>query len=367
MVIEKKIDFSLEEISKKLGVSSTALINFLEHKGNDDYTLQQDSKQISALFVIDEYHKNLKDLVKINKRSKETWITYNNFLIRVKNYLNENCSNLTITELNEMVLNKIIQNNINSERKYATKTLNKYNAIMKSIMTFAFEMNYTRKDLSKKFNVEKTSLVPRYIKDTDIPTILKTVESFSKPYRCKAMIIFLLGTGCRVSELSNIKVKDFDVNNDLIFIWKGKGKKDRCIPMFNEVKVEILDYLRKSGMDEWDSTCDGYLFARDENLERKRKFPIRTIEHLAERIRNKMPGLNHITVHTFRHTFAVKCLKIGIDEHKLSIILGHSDPKSTKVYTQLYDEDLKEQIINKFPFPFENLLNQVITNELENK
>ena len=80
-----------------------------------------------------------------------------------------------------------------------------------------------------------------------------------------------------------------------------------------------------------------------------------------------MPELNNITVHTFRHTFAVKCLKMGIRDHKLSLILGHSDPKTTMVYTQLYDEDLKEQIINKFPFPFENLLNQIITDEIENK
>lgn len=367
MAIEKSSNFSLDEISTQLGVSTLALKSFLELQDPETFVNSNKTELPLALFVIDEYHKNLKDLVQINKRSSETWTTYNNFLKRVKTYLNTNYPSLKITELNEIILHSIIQTNPKKNSEYAIRTLNKYSAIMKGILKFAFEMNYTQADLSYKFKLENSALIPRYIKDEDVAKILKCVESFSKPYRCKAMIIFLLGTGCRVSELSKIKVKDFDVVNDLIFIENGKGQKDRYIPMFKDVKEEILLYLRKSGMDEWDSKCEGYLFARDENLERQRNFPIRTIEHLIERIRMKIPEVSNIKVHTFRHTFAVKCLKIGISLHNLSLILGHTDPKTTMVYTQLYNEDLKEQILDKFPFPFENLLNHVITNEAHDK
>lgn len=367
MVIEKHSDFSLDEISKQLGVSAFALKSFLELQNPETFVNSNNKESALALFVIDEYHKNLKTLVQIKKRSPETWKTYNNFLKRIKAYLSTNCPSLKITELNELILYSIIQNTPQKKTAYATKTLNKYSSIMKAIMKFAFEMEYTQADLRYKFKLENSALMARYIRDEDISKILKCVESFSKPYRCRAMIIFLLGTGCRVSELSNIKVKDFDVDNDIIFIENAKGKKDRYIPMFKELKKEILLYLRKSGMEEWDSRCEGYLFARDENLERKRNFPIRTIEHLAERIRKSLPELGDVTIHKFRHSFAVKCLKIGIRFHDLSLILGHSDPKTTKVYTQLYNEDLKEQITDKFPFPFENLLNQVITDEVDDK
>lgn len=366
-MIEKHSNFSLDEISTQLGVSTLALKSFLELQGPETHVNSSNNDPPLALFVIDEYHKNLKVLVQINKRSSETWTTYNNFLKRVKSYLSTNCPSLKITQLNELILHSIIQNSPQKKTEYATRTLNKYSAIIKAVMTFAFEMNYTQADLGYKFKLENSALMPRYIRDEDVSRILKCTENFSKPYRCRAMIIFLLGTGCRVSEISNIKVKDFDVENDLIFIQKGKGNKDRYIPMFKEVKEEILQYLGKSGMEDWDFKCEGYLFARDENLQRERKFPIRTIEHLVERIRDRLPEMSHITVHTFRHTFAVKCLKIGISLHNLSLILGHSDPKTTMVYTQLYNEDLKEQITDKFPFPFENLLNQVITNEENDK
>lgn len=360
MAIEKNSGFSLEVISEQLGVSSEELKTFLTGKLSAPPSSQP--SKFTAIFVIDEFIKNLNELVQINKRSVETWKTYNNFLIRCKSYLNETSPDLLITEINEIILNKIILYN-DKEKKYATKTINKYNAIFKSIMTFAFKMNYTQKDLGYKFNITGESLIPKYIRDDDVLKIIKVTELLPKSYRCRAIIIFLLGTGCRVGEVSKIKVKDFDIENELIYI-KGKRNKERMVPMFKEVKDEILAYLKLSGMEEWDSKCDGYLFARDEGTERSRNFPIRTIEYLIERIKYKLPEhLNYITVHTFRHTFAVKCLKIGIDLHNLCLILGHDNPKTTMIYTQLYNEDLKELINNKFSFPFENLLKEVITSE----
>lgn len=364
MAIEKTVKTNLEEVSKELGVSLTDLTNFLSSPSSQANPNRVESSL--AITVIDEYQKNFKEKVRLNKKSPETWKTYNNFIKRLRVYIIDTCPNLYINDLNEIILNKAIRYNSAPDKAYSTKTLNKYTAIVKSILTFAYEMNYTQKDIGHKFKLENTTLLPRYIQDEDIHRILEAIKKFPKPNRCRAMVIFLLGTGCRVSEVSNIKVKDFDVNNNIIFIENGKGKKDRYIPMFNEVKVEILEYLRKSGMEKWDSTCEGYLFARDEGIERKRKFPIRTIEYLAERIRHRVPNIKQINVHTFRHTFAVKCLKVGIKLHTLSLILGHSDPKTTMIYTQLYNEDLKEQI-TKFPFPFENLLNQVIPSKRSNQ
>ncbi len=359
MAIEKQVLFSLEQISEQLGVSTDALKNFIQHSPSPSSELPKHT----ALLVIEEYHENLRLLVKVNKRSHETWKTYNNFLIRIKNYITSTSPELLITELNEIILNKIIYHNNKGQKKYSPRTLNKYNAILKSLMTFAFEMNYTEKNLSYKFNIVEESLIPKYINGKDLLKIIKIAELLPKGYRCRAIIIFLLGTGCRVSEVSRIKVRDFDIENGLIYIKNGKGNKDRVIPMFKAVKVEILNYLKKSGMEEWDANCNGYLFARDEDRVRIKNLPIRTIEYLIERIRNKAPELNSITAHTFRHTFAVQCLKIGIKIHMLTLILGHSNPKTTMVYTQLYNEDLKELVSDKFPFPFENLLSEIIKEE----
>ncbi|WP_342541910.1 tyrosine-type recombinase/integrase [Paenisporosarcina sp. FSL H8-0542] len=357
MTINKSINISFEEICNQLGISESKLINFLN---DNDTNIEKSSisNENTALFVLEKYQEHLKKMVSIGKRSEETATTYNNFILRIKKYILNNNPNLNVNELNEIVLNEIIINR-NSERKFSIRTINKYNAIMKSILKFAFEMNYTNKDYRYKFTLEKTSLIPRYIKEEHIPKIFETIKELSKPHRCRGMIMFLLLTGCRVSEISNIKLRDFDIENDLITIYDGKGNKDRVIPMFYELKVEILLYLQKSGMSDWNRKCEGYLFARDEGIERKRKFPIRAYQHLVERIKKRMPELSEITAHSFRHTFAVSCLKIGIEQHHLTEILGHSDPKTTMTYTKLRGEDLRDAINNRFPYPFEILLKTI--------
>ncbi len=359
MSLNRTINMSIEEICTQLGISETALIK-LRETSNDEFSAIQQSFESNktAIFVIDKYQEHLRKLVNINKRSSQTAKTYNNFLKRVKSHISSNYPSLKINELNEVILNEIITKENKENLMYSVRTINKYNAIIKSILKFAYNMDYSNKDFRHKFTIEKTILLPRYIKEEDIPKIFENAKKLSKPHRCRAIIMFLLMTGCRVGEISIVKVKDFDIENNLIYLL-GKGNKKRIVPMFPELKDEILYYLQKSGMKEWDPSCEGYLFARDENLIRNRNFPIRTIQRTVQRIRKFIPELSYITPHSFRHTFSVYCLKIGVKEHLLTEILGHSDPKTTMTYTKLRGEDLRDAIMNKFPFPFEKILNAI--------
>lgn len=358
MVIEKSTKISFEEICSQLGVSENTLINFLNSNEDVDSTIKDlvtDDK--TALFVIDHYLQHQKKLVIIGKRSPETWTTYNNFMKRVESYLLTNAPSLKIGGLNEVILNEIITHDNASNKKYSIRTINKYNAIMRSFVKFGFQNGHTNKNIGYKFTLEKAKLIPRYIKDDQIPKILEVVGTFSKPIRCRAIIIFFLLTGCRPGEVSNVKVRDFNIEENLIYINDAKGNRDRVIPMYPKLKEEILFYLQKSGMKNWDPFCDGYLFARDEGLVRQRKLPVRTLQYLVERIRKRIPELSKTTAHSFRHTFAVQCVKNGLPGHLLTDILGHTNQETTKVYTTFYGDDLRDQIIGKFPFPFEYLLN----------
>ncbi len=190
--------------------------------------------------------------------------------------------------------------------------------------------------------------------------VLKAALQKTYGYRKRAMLIFLLGTGCRVSELTNMRVSDFNVKENLIFVRRGKRNKERYIPMFKEVKKSILDYLQLSGVPEWKSDIDGYLFSRDDGLVRERKILDRSVQYLVRGLFDNIGLDNNFTVHSFRHTFAVKCLKSGMKQQYLMQILGHDDPKTTAVYTKLIPHDLKEEVMKKYPFPFEDLLKELI-------
>ncbi|MFD2443762.1 tyrosine-type recombinase/integrase [Bacillus sp. CGMCC 1.16607] len=363
---EKKIDLSIEEISIQLGVSESSLLDFLGQCENENYIKSNMiNEEKLVIFILEEYEKHLEALVRNGVRSTSTGKTYKNFIFRLKEFLQINYPKLKANEINEIILNEALITS-NKNNKYSVRTRNKYNSILRSILRFAYHMEFTNKDSRSKFIIEKSSLIPRYIKHKDIRRVLEISETLYKPFRCRAIILFLLLTGCRVGEVSNIKVKDFDIENNLIYIQGGKGDKNRIIPMYDELKEEILLYLNKSGLSKWNPYNNGFLFARDEGIERKIKIPIRTIEHLIERIRKNIPELSYITVHTFRHTFAVHCLKMGMNVNNLAEILGHTDPKTTMIYTKLDGQDLKELIKQKFPYPLEILLNTIMEDANEN-
>ncbi|MHA6253209.1 tyrosine-type recombinase/integrase [Oceanobacillus sp. CAU 1775] len=310
--------------------------------------------------VLEEYCENLLTLKEYNRRSETTVSTYLNILGRVKQFVLEKHPDLTIDEVGEGLLYNLLEGaKPRKADSLATNTINKYSAIFRSVLGYSFENGYTKRDLRYKFTLQKTFPKSRYLNDEQIEEVLARTLQKTYGYRKRAIAIFLLGTGCRVSGLTNIKVCDFNVKENLILL-KEKGEKERYVPMFPEVKKCIIHYLKMSGVEEWSADIKGYLFAQDEGLVRKKQISNRSVQNLFRGVFDSI-GLNRdYTVHSFRHTFAVRCLKVGIREPYLMQMLGHEDPQSTSVYTKLLPLDLKEQVMKNYPFPFENLLDDLI-------
>jgi site-specific recombinase XerD len=145
----------------------------------------------------------------------------------------------------------------------------------------------------------------------------------------------------------------------MIYIYNGKGRKDRTIPIFEEIEKVVLHYLKLSGLPEWDPSCTGYLFCRDEGEKREVKISVDSVQYLVRNIFKAMELSKDFTVHSYRHTFAVNCLKSGISLHYITQMLGHTDPKTTQIYLKLQPIDLKKQVMKNYPLPFENLLQKL--------
>jgi site-specific recombinase XerD len=357
MSIKLQTNLDYEALCKELGVTIEELVQLVKNK---DQHLSSSHNEVSLVQVIEEYRDNLKKLQSLSRRSNNTISTYLNFLKRVSDY-NERNPLLKITELNEDMIFEILE--VSKPRKnteLSTNTVNKYMAIIRSVVGYAFEQGYTEKDLRYKFAVKTISTLPRYLNDLQIEKVLNGALQKTYGYRKRAMLLFLLGTGCRVSELTNIRVSDFIVDENLIFIRNGKGNKERYIPMFKEVKAAILHYLKLSGVPSWKSDIKGYLFTQDEGIVREKKVLERSVQLLVRDLFDAIGLGKDFTVHSFRHTFAVKCLKAGIKEPYLMQMLGHEDPKTTAIYTKLIPNDLKEEVMKFYPFPFEDLLDDLI-------
>lgn len=151
--------------------------------------------------------------------------------------------------------------------------------------------------------------------------------------REKAILEFFLSTGCRLSEVLNVKVKELDFNNKTLLVI-GKGNKERKVYFTERCKRALLNYLK----DRKDN-CE-YLFITD--VRPYRKLSERGMQRIVKAMKIKSGLDRNIHPHIFRHTFATHALRSGMKPEIIQQILGHEDVGITlKVYAKLAESDVE--------------------------
>lgn len=151
--------------------------------------------------------------------------------------------------------------------------------------------------------------------------------------REKAILEFFLSTGCRLSEVLNVKVKELDFNNKTLLVI-GKGNKERKVYFTERCKRALLNYLK----DRKDN-CE-YLFITD--VRPYRKLSERGMQRIVKVMKIKSGLDRNIHPHIFRHTFATHALRSGMKPEIIQQILGHEDVGITlKVYAKLAESDVE--------------------------
>lgn len=154
-------------------------------------------------------------------------------------------------------------------------------------------------------------------------------------FRDYTMILFLLDTGVRVSELVGVKLSDIRMNDNEVIITKGKGGKYRRVYVSSKTKGVLKSYLRIRG----DVSDNPYLFITTENKPMKQR---NAQERLT--IYGKIAKIKGVRVspHTFRHTFAKMYIMRGGDPFSLQALLGHSSLEMVRHYVNLWGSDLQK-------------------------
>ena len=140
-----------------------------------------------------------------------------------------------------------------------------------------------------------------------------------KCLRDKAIVLFLLNTGCRISELSGINVEDVDLKNRECVVY-GKGRKERTI-FFDEVTAWVLAQHIET------QEANGPLFTGKRH-ERLQPNGIRCMLKDIE----KRTGVENIHPHRFRRTFATSVINHGMAIQDVAAILGHEMLDTTMKY-----------------------------------
>jgi len=154
--------------------------------------------------------------------------------------------------------------------------------------------------------------------------------------RDRAIILLLLSSGIRASELCGIRISDIDMKaRELLVRGKGRGKdsKERLVPFGTRTQRALWRYMVEF---EEDRSETGRLFVVD--LKDPRQMGRGALQHMLLGV-GERAGIPNVHPHRFRHTFAINYLRNGGDLLTLQAILGHRDLRMVKHYAKVAAED----------------------------
>jgi integrase/recombinase XerD len=150
--------------------------------------------------------------------------------------------------------------------------------------------------------------------------------------RLHLLVLFMLDTGCRITEALTLRVSEIDMDNMLVTL-DGKGRKQRIVPFSFELRKALFRYMKDFGRKP-----ESLLFANRSETRLGRRNVLRDVKVLCRRLGFNPPAR---TLHAFRHTFAVNYLRRGGSVFHLQKCLGHSTLEMTRRYSNLLTEDLQ--------------------------
>jgi len=177
------------------------------------------------------------------------------------------------------------------------------------------------------------SYLPRFLSEQEMELLLAAPDvSTDTGVRDRAMLELMYATGLRVSELCLLKVADVDLHTGLI-VCQGKGSKQRRVPIGKSAIHWLQQYAAVRASWGHEHTPQVFL-NRGRILTRQVAWTI--IKTHATRA-----GLQEVSPHTLRHSFATHLLQRGADSRSVQALLGHSDISTTQIYTHITDRHLR--------------------------
>lgn len=181
---------------------------------------------------------------------------------------------------------------------------------------------------------QKGFYLPKFLNQADIEKLLSQPDvSTETGLRDKAILELMYASGLRVSEAVNLQIKDIDLDSGIL-TTTGKGNKTRRVPVGSSAVEWLRSYL--------------ILRRRKENIQIQNLFvtplgrPVtRQVVHAFVKEYAEKCGLEDVSPHTLRHSFATHLIQNSADIRSVQQMLGHADISTTQIYTHMTDAHLR--------------------------
>lgn len=229
--------------------------------------------------------------------------------------------------------------------KYQNKSISRMLSSIRSFYNYLEEVKVINNNIFLSIRNPKVSKkLPNYLSIVETENILDSMkEDNNKDIRDKCLFELMYSTGLRVSEVSNIKIKDIDLKEKSIRVL-GKGSKERIV-YFGDVCLNYIDKYLNIRNEFIKNSDIEYLFINDNGEKLSRQ----SIEYIINKIMKKSLINHKMSPHTLRHTYATHLLDNGADLRSVQELLGHDNLNTTEVYTHVSKEYLRSEYLKYHP------------------
>lgn len=263
----------------------------------------------------EELLSKIENELKLRNYSRKTIKSYLICLTDYFQYIKNVSKNPDTVLIKKYLLEKI-------DKGQSSQTINLY---LNSIKYFYREIYKNNIPINIKF-AKCSKHLPVILSRDEISKIIDAIKNLKH----KILISLSYGSGLRVSEIVNLKIKDLILEELTIHIKQAKGKKDRITIFPEKLKndINILVTLRDK---------NEYVFAS----ERGGKLTERTAQKIFENALKRSDIQKDASFHSLRHSFATHLLENGVDVRYVQELLGHANIRTTQIYTHVTNPSIR--------------------------
>lgn len=194
------------------------------------------------------------------------------------------------------------------------------NQILSAIKMAYVEVYQQGQKVQNLLRPKKGMKLPKVLTESEVSRLLQAPDNLK--HRCILMLIY--SGGLRLGEVIRLRREDVQPEKNRLFVYGGKGKKDRCTLLSPKVWVHLQRYLEIYQPVDWIfEGADGGPYSA------------RSVQAIFSKAKRRSGISRYATVHTLRHSFATHLLEKGVDLRYIQELLGHASSKTTELYTHI--------------------------------
>lgn len=274
----------------------------------------------------------------------ETYDEVKWMLTEFKEYLTIHHQKQTFKGVTKQMVSQYIEhlknreNKVQKGKKLSEVYINGYMIALKKLSEFLWKMYSITLPVSHLRRLKVEQQEPVYLTVEEVRKLYEVTEPKSRQgMRDRAMLSVYYGCGLRRTEGELLTLKDIDFKKQMIYVRKGKGNKERYVPISKSVSKYLREYVEVGRRMYTKSTHrTSFLFLS----ERGKKLQGQSLLNDLKKLKKKAGIDKVIGLHSLRHSIATHLLHNGMELELISSFLGHSSVESTQVYTHIDENEV---------------------------